>query len=726
MAPFADDPEHVVLRRAVRAAIAVPAALAVALLLLEDSDGALFAVIGTLGLLVNADFAGRPRQRFTAYVTTGIVGGVVLAVAWAASGTTWVAVPVTLVLTFALGFTAFLRGGTAIGTSAVLLVFVVAITSDADPGSLLQFEIGWWCAVVIATVTALALLPRDSHGGIRRALADVFDAAAVAARMTWLAADPKAGEAASAILATRLGRLDEEYGGQRSCLPGLAEHDQALEVLVVHLDNTRLLLTGPLPQRPAIASASGQRLAGELATALADLARAMRDRSYLPSGQALDAARGEFRDDLQMWVADAVAQGSTPAEVAERLSAENPLRMAAVLVEQMTECARIANHGTVESLEHEPPVPTRTWRRVLRSQLSLRSSWTRHAARRALAMAIAVLVVDLVGVQHGFWVLLGTISVLRFDAAGTRDIAWRAIAATGVGAAAAVALLLVFNANPDWLWLLLPIAVFLAAWSGAALGYAAGQAAFTALVLIAVGIIHWPEPPSLALIRLEDVAIGAVVALVVALLLWPRGAVGAVRQRLAESTQLAGAFLGRAVGSFTAPDATLHQARLAAILAIDRAVETIELARLQQGAGPDAHDWARRVTSPYVLVTAGRLVASLAPKYAALPTSSVLAGALGATRTANDEHWSQVAAAIAADRTATVVPVPGTTELDLGGVRIDGVDAATAFVLAAWTIDWVACVSRLPSLRPVPTPAPAPAGTGNANRLSRLMGRPGG
>lgn len=95
----------------------------------------------------------------------------------------------------------------------------------------------------------------------------------------------------------------------------------------------------------------------------------------------------------------------------------------------MTQVARVANQGELETLERQPPVRSVTGGACCGCRLDLRSPWTHNALRTALGLTIAVLVVDLVGVEHGL-VLLGTISVLRFDASSTRKLAWRAIPAT--------------------------------------------------------------------------------------------------------------------------------------------------------------------------------------------------------------------------------------------------------------------------------------------------------
>ena len=58
------------------------------------------------------------------------------------------------------------------------------------------------------------------------------------------------------------------------------------------------------------------------------------------------------------------------------------------------------------------------WRRFI-SHLSFRSVWFRNAVRGAAGLALAVAVVEVTDVEHGFWVVLGTLSVLRSNALGT-------------------------------------------------------------------------------------------------------------------------------------------------------------------------------------------------------------------------------------------------------------------------------------------------------------------
>ena len=55
------------------------------------------------------------------------------------------------------------------------------------------------------------------------------------------------------------------------------------------------------------------------------------------------------------------------------------------------------------------------------------SVWLHNSVRGAIGLGLAVLVSDLTGVQHSFWVVLGTLSVLRSNAFNTGQNVLRAL-----------------------------------------------------------------------------------------------------------------------------------------------------------------------------------------------------------------------------------------------------------------------------------------------------------
>jgi uncharacterized membrane protein YccC len=192
------------------------------------------------------------------------------------------------------------------------------------------------------------------------------------------------------------------------------------------------------------------------------------------------------------------------------------------------------------------------------AQTSLRSVWLRNSLRGAIGFAIAVLVAKETGVQHGFWVVLGTLAVLRSNALGTGATALRALAGTSLGFIAGGALLVGIGHNSTALWIVLPFAVLLASYAPLRISFLAGQAAFTVLLAVLFNIVQ-PTGWRVGLVRVEDVAIGCAVSLVAGFLLWPRGAGPVVSVDLADAYRTGVTYLSSAVHSLIGQHATLGQ-----------------------------------------------------------------------------------------------------------------------------------------------------------------------
>ena len=190
MALTIHDPGRIGLRRGIRAAIAMPVVLAITLFVLDDQKGAVYAGFGTAGLLITADYAGSWQRRLTSYLVTGVIGTVVLVIGLAASTSTALAVATTALVAFLLAFISLLRGLMAVGSPAVLLVFIVAVTLGGDELQMAADVTAWWVAVIVSTVAALVILPHDVRTDIRDALAAALDAAADVAQSAWLGVGP--------------------------------------------------------------------------------------------------------------------------------------------------------------------------------------------------------------------------------------------------------------------------------------------------------------------------------------------------------------------------------------------------------------------------------------------------------------------------------------------------------------------------------------------------------
>ena len=113
-------------------------------------------------------------------------------------------------------------------------------------------------------------------------------------------------------------------------------------------------------------------------------------------------------------------------------------------------------------------------------------------------------------------------SLLRSSALTTGTNMVRAVTGTVIGFLLGAIVIEVLGVDPLVMWTLLPLVAFGSAYVPEIGSFTAGQAAFTMMVLIVFNMIR-PTGWQVGLIRLEDVVVGTFVAVVVSVLLWPRG-----------------------------------------------------------------------------------------------------------------------------------------------------------------------------------------------------------
>lgn len=174
------------------------------------------------------------------------------------------------------------------------------------------------------------------------------------------------------------------------------------------------------------------------------------------------------------------------------------------------------------------------------------SVWLQNSIRTGGALALAVLIAQVTDVQHGFWVVLGALSILRTSAVTIGSTALRALGGTLVGFALGAALMLPIGDNTPVLWVMLPVAVLLAGFVPEAISFATGQAAFTVTVVILFNILD-PVGWVVGVIRVEDVALGCLAGLVVGVLAWPRGAVAEIHRAIGDAYTASGHYFAIAV-----------------------------------------------------------------------------------------------------------------------------------------------------------------------------------
>src|SRR5262245_9427187 len=215
----------------------------------------------------------------------------------------------------------------------------------------------------------------------------------------------------------------------------------------------------------------------------------------------------------------------------------------------------------------------------------MRSVWLQNSVRGAVALAISVFIAQSLSLQHGFWVVLGTLSVLRSNALSTGWSIVSALGGTAAGIVIGALLVIAIGTHQAALWAVLPFAVLLAAYAPRAISFAAGQAGFTMALLVLFNIIQ-PVGWTVGVVRVEDVAIGFAVSLGVGLLFWPRGAGALLRSDLASAFARSADYVVAAMRELATGDAASETARTAreADAAVHRLDDVLRQYLVERGA----------------------------------------------------------------------------------------------------------------------------------------------
>jgi uncharacterized membrane protein YccC len=560
------------LRRAGRAAIFMPALLALSVKVIGNPVMATFAAFGSLSMLLFVAFGGRMRERLSDQIALILTGAVFVVLGTLASRAVWLAALAMLVVGFFVLFAGVVSSALASASTSLLLAFILPVSLRGPVSSIPDRLTGWLLAGA-ASLIAIRLLwpapPRDPlRGPVVQACTKLtarLRAETAFARAATAGADQATLDSAQASLDAATAESNTAVTALRTSFYATPYRPTGLGTAartLVRLVDEIIWLETVIEQMPAAV----HRLSDEVCrvkTAAADVldqAAALLDagRGPLdPLQSGLDRLR-QSRDAMeQAAMALTGVSSETTAQAEQYVSELGPSFRAQEL--SFATSAIVANvELTVAALERP------WWQQLLGRQpegaggalssvqqragahFELHSVWLHNSVRGAIALALAVLVSDLTGVQHSFWVVLGTLSVLRSSAFSTGQNVLRALLGNLAGFIIGGALILGIGTNDTVLWILLPIAVLVAGLAPAVASFAAGQASFTITLLILYNIIA-PAGWKVGLVRIEDVAIGCAVSLVVGLLFWPRGAASALGIALAGAYADTARYLGSAV-----------------------------------------------------------------------------------------------------------------------------------------------------------------------------------
>jgi uncharacterized membrane protein YccC len=528
----------------------LPTVFALGLTVIDNPTLAIFAGFGSFAQLLLVDFGGPIRDRLQAQAALAAVGAVFIAAGTLASSAAGVAAAAMAVVAFVVIFSGVVSSVLAGATSSLLLAFILPVALPGPVSSIPDRLAGWGIASGAALLAIALLWPAPARDPLR-------DTAIAACRA--LAARLRADDEAAAARATSaVEALHTRFFASPYRPTGLSTSARTLVRLVDELRSLNEIVVDPVPHESAV-----DVLARDVNSKSAAVLEASADLLDKPDRspdalRAAQAALGQAVGQLEHAITIGLPTVGSHREDQMRAAissldpcfrAQAASYVAAQIGRNVDLAAAAERRGWVDRVLGRQPAglagrvsaaQERAGAHVERS-----SVWLHNSVRGAAGLALAVLVAELSGVQHAFWVVLGTLSVLRSNALNTGQSVVRGLAGTAVGVIVGAGLVLLIGTDRSVLWVLLPVAVLLAGLAPA-VSFAAGQAAFTLTLVILFNLLQ-PTGWQVGLVRIEDVAIGCAVSLAVGLLFWPRGATTALRKALAEAYVDSAHYLARAV-----------------------------------------------------------------------------------------------------------------------------------------------------------------------------------
>jgi uncharacterized membrane protein YccC len=267
-------------------------------------------------------------------------------------------------------------------------------------------------------------------------------------------------------------------------------------------------------------------------------------------------------------------------------------------------------------VEPEHSIPS-----LIRRTFKSDSVWLFHGIRTAIALAGAILIATLIGLEHGVWVVMTTLSVINvsFTTSGSSRNAVSAVSGVLVGIAGSA---LILSFTHEW-WLLaivVPVLALIARWSLPTNPFLA-QLTYSPFAVLNVALLGWPTPHGLNIIRFEDILVGVAVAIVATGLTFPFGLKRLLETSWTDARAAAIAALGatRAAISTGAviPSAVTRAQALTFASATD-AVDTVYSGGVRLGAEAAAIELRQRWLNLAILCQVG--VSHLVETRRTLPT----------------------------------------------------------------------------------------------------------
>jgi uncharacterized membrane protein YccC len=437
----------------------------------------------------------------------------------------WIAVPLTLVWTFACGLTNLFGNGAATAGMVTLVAFAVGLGLPGDLGvagdRFLQFLAGGAWSVVMSNV----LWPLHPWKPIERAGAAAYRALRSALGATFERDRSSPGDAVTSAVATALDALVAHRAGRRGPAPR-AEQLLFLLRIAEQADQTLLTIREIGSTQEGMPFDPGEdwtralgSMVSALDTAVAALAAAVEAGGGDVSLAALETAVAELDGCF-----DAVRlRATTPAAVAAMSTCWDTKRLLVTLGDLLKDAAdtcralaegRVRPSMDASALAAAGPGPLT----VIRENLTLRSAGLRHALRLAVTTAAAVVVGGATALGHSYWITLTVVVIMKPTFGATIERGLQRVVGTVLGALFAA--MLTGFVGHDIAMLAILAALSVLTFSLLPLNYGLYALFLTPLVILLLELGQ-PRTLSAALDRAGDTLVGGGLALVGGYLLWP-------------------------------------------------------------------------------------------------------------------------------------------------------------------------------------------------------------
>ena len=572
------------LRRAGRTAIVMPSMFALGDRVIGNPTLATFAAFGSFAMLLLVDFNGPMRDRLQAQASLAVLGAVFVCLGTLASRNPWLAGSTMAVIGFGVLFAGVVSSVLAAASTSALLAFILPVSLPGLVSSIPSRLAGWGLASVVAFAAVALLWPAPARDALRGPASAACRAIAARLRsdVEFMLGGRRGSDRQDHVdtvnaSSNAVAALHRTFLSTPFRPTGLSTSNRKVVRLVDELNWLDAILRqspvrpdGPRPPQAVctvkLAAADALEAGADLLDRKNDPVQLHRALAALSAGvqemerhATVDLPQLRSRPKGAGIESDALTgrSGAQDQPVEEFLSSLDPsfraqeLAFTVSAVANNIDLAAAADRRSwLDRLLGRTPQglagPISAAHDRAFAHFERHSVWLHNSVRGAIGLGSAVLVADLTGVQHSFWVVLATLSVLRSNALSTGQNALRGFAGTVAGFVVGAAVLALIGTTPLALWVVLPVAILFAGLAPAVISFTAGQAAFTLVIVILFNIIQ-PAGWRVGLLRVEDIALGCSVSLVVGALFWPRGAGAALGRALAEAYRDSARYLADAV-----------------------------------------------------------------------------------------------------------------------------------------------------------------------------------